>query len=236
MNRYILFIVLMVGVLSVMCQKAAFGDVSANEQDAAVTMTITKLQVNDQTLELSWKIVNSSDHDVWICDSVGFGHRFEVYMATDDKTLMIRKRFEVPTAILYYVLPDGGYVRLRPDEERTESMSLTMPVQQDFVFTVGVGTAKRATRLILEVGFYDEDLPGLIRSILEEAEKIAVPTPNLDDHTISIIARYFEGLLIARYFGGLAGFEEYYYKEPSEQLRMPYMHQTLVFCHALRFG
>ena len=227
MNRYILFIALMTGLLLAMSPKGTFGDVSANDQNSDVSITITKFQVNDQTLELSWKIVNHSDHDVWICDSVGFGYRFEVYMATDDQTLMIRKRFEVPTAILYYVLPDSEYVRLRPDEERTESVSLTVPVQQDFVFTVGVGTAKRATRLILEVGFYDEDLPGLIRSILEEAEKIAGPTPNLDDHNISIIARYFEGLLIARYFGDLAGFEEYYYKDPSEQLRMPYMHQTL---------
>lgn len=50
MNRYILFIALMIGVLLSMCQKAVFGDVSDSEQDAAVTMTITKLQVDDQTL------------------------------------------------------------------------------------------------------------------------------------------------------------------------------------------
>jgi hypothetical protein len=213
-------------LLSRCTQAEALNDLDS-EKEISMTIALTKLDVNDQSLELSSKIKNASDHEVWICDRVDFGHRFEVYMAKDDQTLMIRRRFAVPTVLLYYIPPEGQYVRLRPDEERTESLSLMVPVQQDLVFSVGVGTAKYATRVVLEVGFYDEDLPELIRSILEGAEKLGGATTNIGDYDTSLIARYFEGVLIADYFGGLSGFEEYYFKDSSEQLRIPYMHQVL---------
>jgi len=77
-------------------------------------------------------------------------------------------------------------------------------------------------------------LPGLIRGILEEAEKLGEATFNPNDRNISVIARYFKGLLIAGYFGGLSGFEEYYYKDSNDQLRIPYMHQALESEQVLR--
>jgi len=214
-----------------MCPQVVCGQ--NGKEEAGVTIELTKLDVNDTTLDLSYKIKNISDHDVWVCDNVGFEKRYEVYIAQDDQTLMIRRRFEVPTYLLYYEPPEGQYFRLRPDEERAESLSLVVPVQRDFVFSGGFGTSKYARRLVLEIGFYNEDLPGLIRGILEEAEKLGGTTLNLDNRNTSIIERYFKGMLITRYFGGLSGFEEYY-QDSDKQLRIPYMHQALESEQVLR--
>jgi len=53
--------------------------------------------VNDTKLELSYKIKNNTDHDVWICDSVNAGRTFniDVYLAEDAQTLVIMKRIDV---------------------------------------------------------------------------------------------------------------------------------------------
>jgi hypothetical protein len=157
-----------------MCQQAAFGNVSADEQNADVKMTITKLKVNDQTLELSWKIVNHSDHDVWICDSVSVfsATDFEVYLSEDEQSLLIRRRLDVPTAWVWGQCPDGRYVLLRSGQERIESVSLAVPVGPWRLYADGLAlpNSDHARRLVLEIGFYDEDLPKLIRDILEMAK------------------------------------------------------------------
>jgi hypothetical protein len=97
MNKHILYIVMMMVFLSSTFQKATFGDVSANEQNSDVSIIITKFQVNDQALELGLKIINDTDHDIWICDSVNTdGVRdFEVFMAEDNQTLVVRRRFDL---------------------------------------------------------------------------------------------------------------------------------------------
>ena len=88
MIRHILFIALVTSLLLGISSKRAFSDVLADEQNSDVSMTITKFHVDDQTLELGWKIVNNSDHDVWVCDSIdthpGFPD-FEVFMARDNQ-------------------------------------------------------------------------------------------------------------------------------------------------------
>jgi len=63
--------------------------------------------VNDQTLELRYRIVNRSADDIWVCSDVSLFHQYqqEVYMEKDDETLMIRKRFDVPTDIFWVFQP-----------------------------------------------------------------------------------------------------------------------------------
>ena len=90
MNRYILFITLMAGILSVMFQQSVLGqdgeDVADQNDVDSVIIALTRLDVNDlildvndqipdvnvPALELRYKIINNSEQDVWICDSVGF--------------------------------------------------------------------------------------------------------------------------------------------------------------------
>jgi hypothetical protein len=228
MNRNILFITLTAGILSAMCRKATFGDVSANEQNTDVKITITKFHMNDQTVELNWKIANNTDHDVWICDSVSVftGPDFEVYLSEDEQSLLIRRRLDVPTAWVWGQCPYGRYVLLRSGQERTESVSLAVPVTPRLMFAGGLTTSDHARRLVLEIGFYNEDLPGMIRDILEMADKLNCARLELKECSTAFFMRYFKGIWIAHWlFGGLSQFEEYTYKEGSEEIEIPYTWQ-----------
>jgi hypothetical protein len=231
MNRNILFIALMADVLSAMCQRVAFGDVSANEQDADVLLTITKFQVNDQTLELSYKMKNVSDHDVWILESVdGLNLGFEVYIDEDDQTLLIRRRLNVPSIVVWFIVPTGTYLRLNPGEEWVETLSLTLPVQQDWAFSFPGSKAKYAKRLTLEIGFYDEDLPSTIRTILEFAEKLDWEEKFdiiVEGHT-QIRESFFKGLYIALDYGGLSGFNNNYNTD-SNRVPINYSEQCMTY-------
>ena len=231
MNRYILFIALMVGVLLVMFPQSSYGqdgeDVADQNDVDSVIIALTHLDVNDTNLELSWKIKNNTDHDVWICDDiiVETDPNIEVYLSEEEQSLLIRRRLDVPTASWVQGRTTGRYVLLRPEQERTESLSLGVPVEPYRVFATELATSLHARRLVLEIGFYDEDLPKLIRNILEIAEKLNCL--EYIEHKTDLFMCYFKGAWIAPLFGGLSGFEENTYKEGSEEINIPYTRQQL---------
>jgi len=197
-------------------------------EPAGVKMALTGFDVNDTTLELSYKIKNNTDHDVWICDSVSVftGPDFEVYLSEDEQSLLIRRRLDVPTDVVWTQCPYGRYVLLRSGQERTESLSLAVPVTPRLMFAGGLATSDHARRLVLEIGFYNEDLPGLIRDILEMAEKLNCAHLDPSEYRTAFFMHYFKGIWIAhKLFGGLSQFEEYTYKEGSEEINIPYTWQ-----------
>ena len=231
MNRYILFIALMVGVLSIMFTQSAFGqdgeDVADQNDVDSVIIALTRLDVNDTNLELSYKIKNNTDHDVWICDDVDVWSTmdFEVYLSENEQILLIRKRLDVPTIVYWPALPYGRYVLLRSDQERIESVSLAVPVGPWRLYADGLAlpNSDHARRLVLEIGFYDENLPKLIRDILEMAEEVDCARLEYNSkYSATFFARYFKGAWIAQLFGGLSGFERSAYKEGSEEIKIPY--------------
>jgi len=232
MNRYILFIALMVSVLLVMFPQSLYGhdgeDVTDQNDVDSVIIAMTRLDVNDTNLELSYKIKNNTDHDVWICDSVSVftGPDFEVYLSEDKQSLLIRRRLDVPTDVALGVCPYGRYVLLRSGQERTESLLLAVPIEPRRLFVSGLATSDYARRLVLEIGFYNEDLPEMIRDILEMAEKLNCARLELRECSTAFFMRYFKGIWIAHWlFGGLSDFEEYTYKEGSEEIKIPYTWQ-----------
>jgi urease beta subunit len=197
----------------------------------AVMIVLTKFEVNDKALELSYKIKNDSDHDIWVCDYITLGKKFtfEVFLAEDNRTLLMRRGLDVPTELDLYVLPTGKYVRLGPGQERSESLSITVPIQHRFVYTLKEGKAEYATRLVIQVGFYAEDLPEMVIGILGEAEKITHPSlGDLTDCNLPVIERYFGGLLVEYWLGGLSGFKESNKMlDLSEQVLVGYTYQAL---------
>lgn len=229
MNRYILFIAMMIGLLSSMYPKVVFGDVSANEQNSDVSITITNFQVNDQTLELGWKIVNSSDHDVWICDNITVGSDFDWFLDNDDETLKIIKRSSLPQGQGWEHWPWVRFIRLRPGQDKEDSISLTVPVRPNTKFSHPLGNAEFAKRLSLEIGFYDEDLRGLILNIVDLTEQLSFDTSLLSSIVTpdaQIRERFFAGVYIAQVFHdkSFGGFRNKVLSD-GDEISMPFMDQ-----------
>jgi len=235
MNRSIsLIIALTIYVLLASSPQAKSGDDLDGEEETAVMIALTGLDVNDQTLKLRYQIRNGSQHDIWVCDNINVDGTwdFEVYLAEDSQTLLIRRRLDVPAKDVYWLAnPYGRYVRLGAGKDRIESLSLTLPVYPRRKYSGGRRTkgTEYATRLVLDIGFYAEDLSGMIRGILVEAERFS---DTRLDHDIEITNKryfsYFRGLLVRDCFGGLLGFNELNEEmNTSEQVKIPYTDQAL---------
>ena len=188
------------------CAQAENSDDPNNEDGKVVTIELTKLDVNDTILELSWKIVNNSDHDVWICDNY-----VDRFMNKDNKTLVIRRRFDLPVRkglILERGWGRSRYVRLSPGQEKPEFFSLSLPVQPYQIFTGESGIAQYTERLALEISFYDEDLPRLILEIVEIADHINCDlSVGYFGFRTDVSNRFFGGPMIALLFKHLLDFE-----------------------------
>jgi len=207
----------MVGVLLVIFPQSLYGqdgeDVTDQNDVDSVMIELTHLDVNDTKLEFSYKIKNNTDHDVWICDSVDTGSTFniDVYLAEDDQTLVIMKRIDVVSEFWWVdQYRNSRYVRLRPAQEYSESLSVDMPVGPSVMYYAERANAKLASRLVIEIGFYNEDVLKLIRSIIEVAERFNYTSVGVPDFESDFMRCYFKGLLIARGFGGLSHFDEVY--------------------------
>ena len=169
-------------------------------RDAGVTMEITKLEVDASTLALSWSIKNGSDRDAWVCTRVG-PIPFEVFLASDKQTLVIRKRLDVPrTQIWDRPLRIGEYVHVAAGTSLPESVQIALPVTPSVVHAVASAPepGQAVRRLALEIGYYDEDLPALIHSILAVAEKSGLTLLDVPDN---ILDTYFRGVRVRMALG-----------------------------------
>ena len=179
------------------------------EEINTVTINITNFDVNDTSLKIGWEIINNTNHDVWICDSLDYmrGNNFETFIDADSNTLLIRRRLDVPTSAIWRLIPSGRYILLRPGENRTESIELDLPVQSKFIYTdPGLTEVAKHTRSIaLEIGFYNEDLPAMVRTILQEADKF--DGTNFGGNQ-DIKKDYFRGLLVRSRLGSLQAFDK----------------------------
>jgi len=109
MNRTITSILaLTLCVFLARCTHAESADDLDHDEESAVTIELSRLEVTDANLDLSWKVKNNTDHDVWICDNINTHYlsAFETFLAKDAETLLIRKRFDLPI--------DKGVIREPP--------------------------------------------------------------------------------------------------------------------------
>ena len=157
-------------------QAKSDNNAAVNNKAGALTIAVTKLDISSKTLRLDYEIRNNSQHDVWICEDINIsGEDFELRMAEDGQTLLIRRRHDVPLDVRRNQ-PRGRYVHLRTRESRTESLLLPVPVRPRRVF-LGMRQIRpdqppeHAKRLAIEIGFYSGDLFGMVLGLLYEAEK-----------------------------------------------------------------
>ena len=192
---------------------------SKSDVNAGVpTISVTKLDISDKVLKLSFEIRNTSEHDVWICETISICS-FEAYLAEDGKTLMIRRRLDVPLLCYPAALPFGRYIRLRAGERRIESLWLPLPVNLRNVFSASGVTTEIVypEQLTIEIGYYVEDLPMIVHSLLEDAEKT---NGGNNAHDLALIMENIKGPL---YFNELnEGMTN-----RDDQVLTPYTHQGL---------
>lgn len=224
--RYLVLGAVLCPLLGV-CPRAESGDVLNAEEDAIVKLLLTKLVADDQNFEIGWKIINDADHDVWICDS-----STDWFMASDNETLVIRMRYNISNEGIIWELPSPRfrYSRLRPGEQKVNSIVLATPVEESALFKASAGNAEEAKRLALEIGYYNEDLRALILDIVDVAERLNcdVISPLESERTSELHRRFFGGLQIARSFN----FQPYTYFRDSvtsggDEIIAPYFRQAL---------
>jgi len=203
----------------------------------AVTIATTMLEVTDKTLEWCYRITNSSVEDAWVCDTPSVRSRsgnFEVYLADDAETLKIRRRLGVPSRLLWSLPPTGRYVRLRAGESRAESLLLPLPIRPQRIFQSrrhAEGTHMRATRVVIDIGFYPGDLPEMVLAILQETERNLPKKASASDYPPELPG-------LARYFGGSLSYLRRNERvlDWGEQLLVPYTDQELEGEQVLRIA
>jgi len=126
-----------------------------------VTITLLEQKKTDKALELRYQISNQSGRDIWICQTVSPDFDFEYFIPASDHRLVVRRRQDVPREFESY--DDnfvGAYVRMRPGQSRVERLCLPFPVHCATVYAAKVREhAMDAASLVVEIGFYDYDLP-----------------------------------------------------------------------------
>jgi len=154
------------------CVLLSISSKAISKDNAGVpTISVTKLDLTYKTL-ISYEIRNNSNQDIWICDSIAQGFNFEAFLDEDGQTLVIRKRLDVPTSIMWAMRPIGKYVRLVPGKKQTESLLISVPVYPINVYTskkYSYSVAK-ATRMSIEIGYYVGNLPKMYLDMLQVHE------------------------------------------------------------------
>ena len=148
-------------------------DSDIEKKAGAPSININELNISDKTLKLCYVIKNDSEKDIWICDDISLTLKephFEAYMAEDKQTLLIRKRLDIPFMGLSVAPHEGRYVRLDAGQSRTEFLLLSIPVESIFFWSgpSNGGKTYNLKKIALEIGYYPEDLPGMIRDILKK--------------------------------------------------------------------
>jgi hypothetical protein len=175
---------------------------SAENKGSAATIELTKLEVTDSSLALSYKIENGSTHEVWVCSEVVRARiPFEMFLTHDRQTLLIRKRLAVPCYAVWHRPPDPGmYVRISPGAAQPESVRIDLPASPTFFYASQTreGTAQTVRRLVLEIGYYDEDLPALVHSICAVADQFSADGWKLYTSQVdpNMWHAYFRGLSV----------------------------------------
>ena len=166
-----------------------------------VAMEITELNINDSTLTLGYRIMNGTGRDAWVCSGIASFEPFEVFLTSDKQTLLIRKRLDVPTNAIWGLgEPTGTYVRIASGASLVDSVRIALPVSPRFLYASPDTTelAQTVTRLALEIGYYDADLPLIIRSIIAVAEKSGLA---IRDVPPGLLRTYFRGVSVRALLG-----------------------------------
>jgi len=183
MNRQIILITTLFFCILSTTQTAA----KSTNNSGAPTISVTKLDINDEALNLDYVIRNDSVDDVWIIagwyqlsDST-FGMGAGVRIDEDGNTLTIGARFNRPSTG-GGIAPDyGRFVRLRHGDSQAELIFMRLPAfpvhRPGHVGQQEQGI-KHATRLAIELGYYQDSLSEKLLKAPKSHENVLPEGPN----------------------------------------------------------
>jgi hypothetical protein len=142
----------------------------------APTITVTGVDVRDNHFRLDYKVENGPKPDIWICDamdSIQWGTPdFEVVPSKDGRTLTIRKR----TGLSWELSREptwARYVRLKAGKILNGSMVVPLPASRQAVVSSSVVKRSDSIRhIVLEIGYYKGELPGMIADARHGSEVV----------------------------------------------------------------
>jgi hypothetical protein len=224
---------------SSLCILLSTGTQAKSDDNADVpTISVTKLDINDEALNLVYEIRNDSEDDAWIL--VGwnqssdrtFGMAAGLQMDEDGQTLTIRARFKGPTTRMGLQPVYGRFVRLRPGDSQTESIFMRIPAYPGPEFghvERQEQDARHATRLAIELGYYQGNLPERILKTLKPPANVFPEDPNYPPVSANVFSMWNEclnsrddELLIPEGFHEIKGENEHILKTVVENLSIPY--------------
>ena len=176
MNKYTaLFVCLLFyDLLALRLQAQTANNTMNGGKSKAFTLVVTGLVIDNKNMKVSYEIRNNSDKDIWICENISHAYDFEVFLDEDNQTLVIRKRQDVPTSLLWDMPPLGKYARLEPEKKRIESIMLDVPVNPPrYTFYSSkkqLQSVAYAKRLSIEIGYYVGNLPQMYLDMLQGHE------------------------------------------------------------------
>jgi len=144
-------------------------DIGINKEVNDITIKINSFEINEKKLILQYEITNDSQQDIWICDRTDAKETENsiIFLAGDKQTLTIRKCL-LSLAVLD--IPDGVFVRLPANQNRKESLFISLPFPVNILSMPGKQTQDTFTakRLFINVGYFQGDLPEMLLKYLEE--------------------------------------------------------------------
>ena len=196
----------------------------STDNSRAPTISVTKLDITDKTLKLTYEIRNNTKQDIWVLSGFGFPQSsttFEVFMDEDDRTLLMQTRLDFPMIYISLHNLHGRYVLLRAGQTRTESVTLAIPVHPACPFGSGRRDKgiEQAKRLAIKISYYDGDLPKMIWNVIEK------PYSNDGKSKIShdkLMDYYFTGPLEFNWVNESL-------KERDEEILVPHTDQNLEY-------
>lgn len=149
------------------------------EHDHVPPLTVEGFSLTEENLELRYHLTNTSPHDIWVCVTHNFALFGDnsgdpLYRVADvriaDETLWIRRRANLEQNVLINGMLFAGYHRLPPGQMYTDTIRWPLPASTlSAVYTESTDPPHDQfsrivlTRIVLEVGYFDEDLPSLMQ-------------------------------------------------------------------------
>jgi hypothetical protein len=128
-----------------------------------------RFSLRDENLVVGYRVTNRLPHEIWICTTQSFFDGEDNPLSRDvrivDGMLWIQRRAGLPQRVHGHGETYAGYHRLLPGQTRSDIIVLPRPVQWfSFLYSNPEEPAGVVlNRLVVQVGYFDEDLPSLVQ-------------------------------------------------------------------------